>query len=897
MMSLGEVARRLLYFVRRDRYTAELEEEVRLHLELRAERLQDGGLTPDVARYAAKRKFGNSTHIQERSRDMWGFLSLEQLGADLKFAVRRLRNRPGFSAATIAVAALGIGATTAVFSAVDAAILRPLPFLRPAELVMLPRVNIPFDPGAAYPRPQGKHIIDINDVAGMHELFSAAAGFAAGGLNIDDPTHARRVHVGVVTASFFSTLGITPRAGRTFIADEGRPGGPKSVIISDALWRAQFGAADVLGKSLVLSGTSYTIVGIMPSRFSFPSESDLWIPMTVPATFDSFAAFRGFLQSTVIARLARGVSPDDASRQLFAKWEQAAGPRDPTAETPIGQIVDALRKEGRAVVPWQYSMIAGDRRTALLILLGATALLLLIACANVANLLLSDAATRTREVALREVLGATRARIVRQLLAESLLLAFSGAVVGVALAPATLGIMRALMPQTLAGTASVQVDLRVLAFATALALFTGVVFGLWPALGTSRVDPGEAMKSGGHGATSGRLGHTRRLLITAELALTVMLLIGSGLMLKSFYRLMAQDFGLNPDHATTLEISFASNVRAPDRSHVIHAVIDQIAGDPTIQATGVGVVNDLPLSGSGGISISLEIDGTPAAKTMDDMRFARYLMASGGYFAAMGIPIVRGRTFNRSDDTVGQRAAIISQAMARKYWPGVDALNRTFHLPGSANGYTVVGITADLLERRLDDEPTPQMYFSVDEQIPLNFALVVRSQVDPATLLGRITAAVHRVDPAQAVYNVRTMDAVISTSVAPRRTNTVLIAIFAGLALVLSAFGVYAVVSYSVTQRAREFGIRSALGANRRDILGLVSREMAVVVAIGLAAGLGGAWALVRVMSSMLFKVPTHDVSTFVAVPLVLLVPAAIATLIPSIRASRISPTEVMRAE
>jgi predicted permease len=541
-------------------------------------------------------------------------------------------------------------------------------------------------------------------------------------------------------------------------------------------------------------------------------------------------------------------------------------------------------------------MLDTDRRTALFILLGATVLLLLIACANVANLLLSDAVTRTREVALREVLGASRMRIIRQLLSESVLLSLGGAVLGVALAPLALGVMRALMPQTLAGTVPVEVNLRVLAFATVLALTTGIVFGLWPALGTSRVDPSEAMKSGGHGATSGRLGSARRLLITTELALTVMLLVGSGLMLKSFYRLMTQDIGLNPDHLATLEISFASHVRGPDRARLIHAVIDQVAADPTIQANAVGVVNDLPLNGAGGISVSIEVDGAPKPKSTDDMTFARYLMASGGYFNAMGITINRGRTFHAVEDTVGQRAVIISEAMAKKYWPKQDALNRTFRFV-SGQAYVVVGITGDLLERRLDDDPTPQMYFSIDEHIPSTFALVVRSRIDPALLLSRMTAAVHKVDPAQAVYNVRTMDAVISSSVATRRTNTVLIALFAGLALVLSAFGVYAVVSYSVTQRSREFGIRCALGADRSDILGLVSREMAIMVALGLTIGLALAWALVRVMASMLFKVPTHDVSTFVAVPLVLLIPAAIATLIPSIKAARVNPTDVMRAE
>ncbi len=893
IMPPGEIARRLLALLHRDRYAADLEEEMRLHIQLRAGHLQGGGLGSEAARYAAIRRFGNSTSIQERSRDMWGFISLEQLASDLQFAVRRLRNRPGFSAATIAVAALGIGATTAVFSAVDAAMLRPLPFLRPAELVTLPQMAIPFDPGFAHPRPPGAQPIDINDVAAMRDVFSSVAGFAAGGLNIDDPTRPRRVRAGVVTASFFPTLGVNAHLGRTFTPDEGKPNGPKSVVISDALWRTQFGGGDALGKTLVLSGTSYTIVGVMPPRFGFPGESDLWIPMTVPTTFDTFSAFRGFVPSNVIARLARGVSPGDASRRLLIRWEQGAGPRDAKLKGRLDDIVADFRANASAVLPWQYSMIAGDRRNALLILLGATALLLLIACANIANLLLSDAATRKREVALREVLGATRSRIVRQLLAESLLLALAGAAVGLAIAPATLGVMRALMPQTLAGTAPVEVDLRVLAFAMVLALVTGIVFGLWPALGTSRVDPAEAMKSGGgHGATSGRLGHTRRLLITGELALTVVLLIGSGLMLKSFYRLMTQDFGMNPEQTGTLEISFAANVRPEDTRRVVHEVIDQLARDPSIRSAGVGIVNDLPLGHGGGIALYPVADGMPEPR---ERTFARYLMASGGYFAALGIPVLRGRTFTPNDDTVGVRAAIINRAMAKAYWPGTDALNRTFHL--GEPRYRVVGITANLLERNLDEEPAPQMYFSIEEQMPRNVALVARSTLEPAALLSRLEAAVRKVDPGQAVYNVRTMDAVISQSVSPRRTNTVLIAIFAGLALVLSAFGVYAVVSYGVTQRAREFGIRSALGANRSDILLLVSREMAWVMTIGLAVGLAGAWALVRVLSSMLFRVPSHDVATFVMAPLVLVVPAVVAMLVPSLQAMRVSPAEVMRAE
>jgi len=899
MPSPGEIGRRVWYLLRRDQRSAELEEEIRVHIDHRAVQLQSIGLTPAQAKYAARRRFGNVIQHEERSRDMWGFLSFEQLAADIRFAVRRLRRRPGFSLATIAVGALGIGATTAVFTAVDAAMLRPLPFFRPAELVILPNfIRVPLDVGPQPGLPAQQHEFDITDAAAMSDVFSSVAGYAAGGLNVDDPVAPRRINAGVVTQSFFSTLGVHPAVGRIFTPDEGRPGGPKPVILSNAFWRAQFGGNDVLGKTLTLSGMQFTIVGIMPPRFSFPTESDLWIPMTVPTTFETFAAFRGFLLSTLVARLAPGIRAPEAGRQLLARFEQSLSAAQ-RGSSRVRAMLDEARMTSGAQ-PLQQTIVGPDRRKALFILLGATALLLLIACANVANLLLSDAATRKREIALREVLGASRARIVRQLLAESILLALTGALIGLAIAPATMGIMRALLPAALAGTADIHVDGRVLAFATILAVVTGIVFGLWPAIGTSRVDPGEAMKSGGgHGATSGTLGHTRRVLIVAELAMTVMLLVGSGLMLRSFHRLMTQDLGLKSEETGTLEVSFANGTSQSARLRLMHGVIDQLRSDPTFDAKSIGVVNDLPLNRAGGISISVHADGMPEATDMTKMQFARYLIASGGYFDAMGIRIIRGRTFDLTDDTVGTRAAIINQQMAKLYWPGLDALHRTFHMAGGGNGpaYEVVGIAADVRESNLDQDPIPQMYFSIDDQTPSRFALIARSALPSGQVLAKLSAAVHKVDPAQAVYNVRTMGAVIDKAAAPRRTNTLLIGIFAGLALILSAFGVYAVVSYGVAQRAREFGIRAALGAERGDILALLSREMAVVIGIGLVLGLAGAWALARVLSSMLYKVEMHDAPTFLAVPLLLLIPAAVATLVPAMRAMRVSPTEVMRAE
>ncbi len=902
MAWLREFVRRFRFLVWRDRVNADLEEEMRLHLELREARLRERGAAPLEAYYAARKRFGNPIHLQQRSRDMWGLTWLDDLAVDLRFAARRLRRRPGFAAATILVAALGIGATTAVFSAVDAAFIRPLPFARPDELVTLNNLFVPLDlgdllavhtppttPGGSPPPQPAPKTLDYAGVATMHDLFSGVGAYAAGGLNLADAANPRRVRVGVVTANFFSLLGAFPGAGRTFNEAEGRPHGPHSVVLSEALWRDAFGAADLVGRSIDLSGTPYTVIGIMRRGFGFPNESELWIPLTVPATAETFAPFRGFLPTFILARVAPGVTAAVANARLLDRWQQIVGaPASDHARTDA-QLAD-MRAHG-TLTPLQRQLV-GDRRQALIILMSAAALLLFIASANVANLLLSDAASRRREVALREVLGASGARIVRQLLAESLLIALAGAALGVASAPVALRLIRALMPSNLAGVVAVDLNSRVLIFAVALAIATALAFGLWPALGTARTDPGETIKSGGSGATAGS-GRTRRVLVTIEVALTAMLLVASGLMIRSLDRVLTQQLGMNPEHVATLQLSFSAGRRAGGLVKV-HEILDRLAVDPGMN--GAGIVNDLPLRGSAGMSISINVDGAPPPTSVDQYRFARYLMASSGYFKAMGIPLLRGHLFPATDDSLSPRTAVISETMAKRFWPNADPLGKTFHTVWP-EPITIIGIVADVRELSLESDARPQMYFSVDRETPSSLAIVARSTLDPAVMLARLRDAVRSVDPTQAVYDVRTMDDVIATSVAPRRTNTTLIAIFGAIALALAAFGVYAVVSYSVARRAREFGIRAALGATGRNIAMLVGREMAWTIVLGLALGLGGAWGLVHILASMLYGIDPHDAVSFAAAPLLLIVPAAVATLVPARRAMRVDPTEVMRAE
>ena len=675
-MRTVELLRRLRYLLLRDRYAAELEEEIRTHIDHRAASLRADGLSAAEARYEAKRRFGNPVAIEERSRDMWGLSLLEHATSDLRFAIRRLRSRPGFGFSAIAVTALGIGATTAVFSAIDAALIRPLPFPNSSQLYTI-RADVPLDAGI--PRPAGlRHRATIDDMAAMTDVFERLAVYAAGALNLTDRDNPLRINAGVVSRDFFATFGARLQSGRTFDVGETRPHGGHVVVLSDAFWRKQFGGRNLLGQSIDLSGAPYTVVGIMAPGFDFPNQSDIWIPLTNPTTFDSFSAFRGFLPTHVVARTRPGFSADAVSNRVIARWAQLAGPSVPGNANSKGLDDDiAEMRVNRGAMPLRDDLV-GKTRTPLTMLMGATILLLLIACANVANLLLSDAAARRREVALREVLGATRGRVTRQLLTESLVLALTGAAIGVALAPTMLGLLRTLMPADLAGIAPAELNLRVLAFSAMLAVVSATVFGLWPALSATRGGAAETIKSGGGvGSTAAGLGRTRRAIITVEVAMTVMLLVGAGLMLRSFSRVVSQDRGISSDHVATLELTVKRSDRRADRLAKLHAILAQLQNDPLIDAAAI--VNDLPLNGTSGMSISIQVDGEPTPKQQDGIPpMARYLQASGGYFKALGIPLLRGRTFTAADDSIAPPVAVINMTMAKTWWPDRDPIGPTF---------------------------------------------------------------------------------------------------------------------------------------------------------------------------------------------------------------------------
>lgn len=878
-------ARRLWYFLRRDRFTRDLEEEMRIHISMRAERIGPN---------EAQRRFGNTTTIQQRSRDMWGLGWLEDFTQDVRFAVRRLIQRPAFTAAVVGVMAIGIGATTAMFSAVDAALLRPLPFVKAEQLVVLP-VEIPQKDPSAERLSYGRGL-EFADAAEMKETFSDVGAYGIGTLDLADPDNPQHLKVGVVSANFLKMLGVRPFKGRAFQGIDGTLPAAKVVLLSHAFWQRAYGSRDIAGLKMTLEGNTYEVIGVMPAGFSFPRERDLWLPMSIPTTPETYLPFKDGFSPIVVGRIAEGMDANRATARLLARWQQIRGGRLKDATKPDDYVIRTLNKEG---LPGLRETMVGDKRTALLVLLGATGLLLLVACVNVTNLLLAHGAQRAGEIAVRLVLGANRVRILRQLLTESVVLSLSGAALGTLLAPLSFRLFTVVMPKSMVGLADAHIDIRILAFAISLAIITGVAFGLWPAVGSVRRNFSSVIKSGGgHGSTSARGGYVRRILVGTELALTTTLLIGAVLMLQSFRELMNRETGMRTEQVGTLRFSFpATATNSTVNTQSMEQMLQRFAGMPDIAAAGF--VNNLPLAGDGVTAMRVRVVGGPVINsTQAEQTMTRIIFATGGYFPAMGIKLVRGRLFTSADNANAPRTAVIGERMARTYWPDRDPVGQSFY-KGTRDTipYTVIGVVSDVREMELESDPMMQMYFSAHAVTPQTVGLVVRSRLPETALLARMTAVVHSVDKTQAVYNARMMDEVLNISVAPRRTNTLLITVFALLAFLLAAIGIYAVVSHTVSHRARELGIRSALGATGRNLVQMISSEMALVIVIGIAAGVSGAWALAKTLESLVFGVGVHDPVTFIVVPIALAIPVVIATLIPARRVLKVNPAQVMRAD
>jgi len=827
---------------------------------------------------------------------------------DLKYGVRMLAKAPGFTAVAILTLALGIGANTAIFSVVNAVLLRPLSYKDSATLF---NVWGKFEkeglPQNWISEPEYWDLIDRN------EPFSQIAAYALGGSANLTSADARPVQVSSAgaTASLLPMLGVTPALGRIFTAAEDQPGHSHFALLSYSLWRSQFGAdPNVVTKSIQLDGETYSVVGVLPKRFSLGGKQDLWTPLGLNR---AKPRDRGSHYMRVVARLKPGVDSAQASVALtrLADYLRSAYP---------GNYGHGADKEfGMYMVPVKEQLVS-KLRPALLVLLGAVAFVLLIACANVANLLLAHASSREKELAIRAALGAGRARLIRQLLTESLILALAGGLLGLALAYWGVGALRALAPANTPRMDEVHLDPLVLAFTFGVSLLTGLFFGLAPAWHIARTDLRETLNEAGRGTSA--TGGSRRLravLVVSELALAVLLLVGAGLLIRSFSRLLEVSPGFQTQHLLTLELSLPEKTYpdGPPVQKFFTQLMARVKTLPGIQSAGA--VSQMPLSDnytSGSVFFEdTSIPDVPRLPELGNLPFMEIdqRVATPGYFAAMQIPLVRGRLLNDADNASAPLVAVVDLNFAHRFWPHGDAIGQHVAIDTTPTGKpdvqskdprwrTIVGVVGHVKHYALDVEGREQIYFPHQQPlygafVPRDMTLAVRTSLDPASVTNAIREQVAALDKDLPLYNIATMDQLVSTSVAQPRLNLSLLVAFAALALILAAVGVYGVMAYAVTQRTHEIGIRMALGALPADVLRQVLVEGGRLAAFGVALGLLAALALTRLMSTLLFGVKPTDPVTFAVVAATLVCVALAACYVPARRATCVDPIIALRYE
>lgn len=810
-----------------------------------------------------------------------GFLA--DLGQDLRYGLRMLARAPGFTAVALLALVLGIGANSAIFSVVNSVLLRRLPFRQPEALMMVwedaTHLGFPENtPSAA----------NFRDWREQNTVFDGLVAFAFRSFNLTGgAAEPERLDGRRISAGTFALLGVTPLLGRNFLPEEDRPGA-NVVLLSHGLWQRRFGAdPHIVGRAITLDGESRTVVGVMPRLVELPNlegwTDQLWVPLAfTPEEADN----RGNHYLWVLGRLKPGVTRAQAQAEMttvMARLEK----QYPAENTRMGIKVRPL-----------HDQLVGDIRPALLVLLGAVGFVLLIACANVANLLLARAAGRQREMAVRLALGAVRSRLTRQFLTESLLLAALGGAGGLVLAWSGLALLKHLIPAAVAQAEHIALDGRVVLFTAGLSLATGLLFGLFPALQASSGNLSETLKEGGRDGSSGRRGQRlRSLLVVAEVAISFLLLIGAGLLIASFVHLLKLDPGYRTDHLLTLKLTLGPT-KYPDREQRVaffREVTRRVRALPGV--VSVAAASNLPLTYYGdSMPIGVEGRADPPPDQMPDVIFR---VVSPGYFETMGIRLVQGRDVHDSDTADKPRVAVISEKMAQHFWPGENPLGKRFK-PGSVTSDSpwreVVGVVRDVRQNDFLAAPKMQMYFSHEQVVSLaSNALVVRTSMDPLSLGTAIRNTVWSIDREQPVSDLRTMEELVASAVARQRFSALLLGVFAGVALILAAVGIYGVMSYTVSQRTREIGLRMALGAQRGDVLRMTVQQGLRLVALGLALGLVAAFALTRVMASLLHGVSATDPLTFGGIALLLLLVAALASYLPALRASRVDPMEALR--
>lgn len=795
---------------------------------------------------------------------------------DLRYALRMLLKNPGFAVVAVIALALGIGANTAIFSVVNTVLLQSLPYDDPDRLMIVRENKLPQFPEFSV---SPGNFLDWQKQSSSFEKLTAING-AAYNLVAGD-AEPERLRGARVSAGLFEMLGAKPVQGRTFMDEEDQPGRENVVILSGSLWKRRFASdSNIVGQSITLSATSYTVIGIMPGTFQFPDrDTELWTPIAFTARQ---AQQHGSHFLSVIGRLKQDVTVQQADAEVKSIAARLAE-----------QYPGSNAGWSTNVFPMQEYEVR-DIKSGLIFLLGAVALVLLIACANVANLLLARSTARQKEMAIRGALGASRWRVVRQLLTESVLLALLGGGVGLLLAFWGMESLLALAPEDLPRIKDVALDARVLGFTLVVTLMTGVIFGLAPALQASSPNLNETLKEAGRGTTAGRH-RVRNSLVIVEVALALMLLICSGLMIRSFIRLQRVNPGFNPNNALVVNIALPGR-KYPNSDHHLaffSQLVERTSALPGVVAAGL--TQSLPIQGD--YLLGFNIQGRPPAPPGED-KSTNYYAVTPGYFKAMGIPLLRGRLFTEQDNNNAARVAIINETMARQYFPDEDPIGKGISVTqGPERFREIVGIVGDVKQYGPAQPSTLQTYEPY-LQMPFSaVSLVVRTESNPVSLSGAVRSEVLAIDKEQPVSRIRTLDQIISGSVQQQRFLMLLLGVFAAVALILAAVGLYGVMSYAVTQRTHEIGIRMALGANAGNVLRLIVGHGMMLALIGVAIGLAGAFAVTRLMATLLFSVSTTDPVTFAGISVLLTGVALVACLAPARRAIKVDPMQALRHE
>ncbi len=876
---------RLRSLFRREVVETELNEELRFHFDNEVEKYKRSGMSAEEAKRRARLSFGGHEQVKEDCREAHGTSFVDNTLQDLSYAIRQLRANPTFAIVITLTLALSIGANSAIFSVIHGVLLKTLPYPEPDRLVRVFLSNSAFPKFPLNP-------FDFRDFRSRNQSFESLAAFTRGDVQLSGSGEPVRLNAFGITSGYFHTLGLQPQLGHEFDEKAEIPGNGLQIILSDRLWRTRFDSApDIIGRKITFNMQPFTVIGVMPPGTEHPGNEyqpvaygedvDAWWPFS----FEGNPAQRGSHYIEGIGRLKQGVTVEQAREEMNALMTQLG------REHPGDQGWKVL------VIPLD-SEIAGSSRRLLMVLLGAVGMVLLIACANAANLLLARASTRQREIAVRLALGAPRSRIVRQLLTESLLISFVGGAVGLALALVGVKALVSLLPANFPRAHDIHVSAPVFAFTLAVSVVTGVLFGLAPALQASRSDPKQGLHKGGRATTgSGHQSRLRNALVVSEVGLACVLLIGAGLMLRSLLNIVHLDPGFRQDHVLTASLSLPHTEykTQEDSAKFVAQLVASLESLPGVQSAGLG--SDLPWTGyDDNAGFNIEGKQPPPHEEFH----GRYHMASADYFRALGTPLLRGRFFNEGDKKDAPAVIIINHALAQRYWPGEDVVGKRITFednPKDKDWLTIVGVVGDVKDQPNSPGAEPAFWWSALQSGAPNMALVVRADSNPILLVDAVRKSVAQLNPALALGNVRLMDQIVAGSVATPRFAFILVGLFAGLAILLAAIGTYGVISYSVTQRTPEFGLRMALGAQRLDVLRLVLLQAAQLVFSGTAIGVILALVLARALKSLIYEVSPTDPVTYTAIGFAVIAVAIFACYIPAWKATEADPMIALRAE